>query len=284
MNEPPSTRRRADTLDSLTVPSPPESTPATTSLASAANTTPDLDVVADKLTDNPTEREIGFPTWVPHNTPINTPTSTTSTNELRATLFNLPAIDETLEQLPPPATSISSDEPSDLSVSDDEGEQDYIPIKLGSPRIAPLLLPLNQSSLLLVESASDTMASTTHNNAVTEHSDLATEAELMVTRGLAHLAVLAHADYQRDPTKTAKQHYHARVDDILSKQEHGLLTTAVSAQAFDQLRGLVVDMNATLGELMGARINLGKDVESMKKEIAELKGALKEKAEKKTKA
>ncbi|KAK5017343.1 hypothetical protein LTR16_001542 [Cryomyces antarcticus] len=253
MNEPSSTRRRADTLDSLTVPSPPKSTPATTSLASAANTAPDLDVVADKLTDNPTEREIGFPTWVPHNTPINTP-PITSTNESRATLFNLPAIDETLEQLPPPATSISSDAPSDLSVSDDE------------------------------ESASDTMASTTHNNAVTEHSDLATEAELTVTRGLAHLAVLAPADHQRDPTETAKQHYHARLDDILSKQEHGLLPVTVSAQAFDQLRGLVVDMNATLGELMGARIKLGRDIESLKKEIAELKGALKEKAEKKAEA
>ncbi|KAL2358543.1 hypothetical protein BJ546DRAFT_16362 [Cryomyces antarcticus] len=283
MNEPSSTRRRADTLDSLTVPSPPKSTPATTSLASAANTAPDLDVVADKLTDNPTEREIGFPTWVPHNTPINTP-PITSTNESRATLFNLPAIDETLEQLPPPATSISSDAPSDLSVSDDEGEYDYIPIKLGSPRIAPLLVPLNPSSLLFAESASDTMASTTHNNAVTEHSDLATEAELTVTRGLAHLAVLAPADHQRDPTETAKQHYHARLDDILSKQEHGLLPVTVSAQAFDQLRGLVVDMNATLGELMGARIKLGRDIESLKKEIAELKGALKEKAEKKAEA
>jgi hypothetical protein len=234
------TRHRSDSLRSRAASSPypmptvPQNTPDTSSVisngASAHFAKPStLQERLEKAYREEPGRFWEHDTTVPENTPA---TGTPSSHYYRAQSINLPRIDETLEQLPPPLSSqFSSPPPSivdsqrkcgharaQLDGPDSDSGESTLTIKPAvSHEGPPTQREFAAAAPCVATGAPFTPISTGgHRPGVREHTDWHHDVESEMARSLARLANLAEDDHQRDPTKTAEMHYRSRLNLLLN--------------------------------------------------------------------
>ncbi|KAI9691389.1 MAG: hypothetical protein M1820_009692 [Bogoriella megaspora] len=207
-------RTRAESINSLR--GPPHNTPDTQSVwGRSSEHSPDLDDVDERLATTALNDPLGLPTIVPDNTPH----SSTPASHYRATISNLPSIDEKIEQLPPIRVP-SSYAASSRADNNSEVEHGDVPIIFG--RRNSVRSATSPQMLTYPDEGADkplrrSVSATTTNTGVREHSDWHDEVMAGTCRDLLRLRNLADDDHDRDPSKSANEHFTCRLLSCLHK-------------------------------------------------------------------
>ena len=210
----------------------PQNTPVTPSVAgAAAPNSNDQIAQPHRLFEHLERAEEDNPgRFWEHDTiaPENTPASGSPTSHYRPQAINLPRIDESLDQLPPPASSQHSSTPASTSDSQRKSGKKVrfaVPevasnrteiasagrcVQLGATKLPPSPLGIEGKR------TPATPENVRGGIGVREHTDWHDDVESDMSRGLARLANLADDDHQSDPSKTAEEYYRARLDLLLN--------------------------------------------------------------------